>query len=57
MFEKVFKSRGFTLLLPIVVIGCAAPAAYNADTGKVAIRPASSNLIQQGAVVFEKRDE
>ena len=41
------------MLLPIVVIGCAAPAAYNADTGKVAIRPASSSLIQQGTAVFE----
>ena len=52
-FKKVFKSKGLTLLLPIVVIGCAAPAAYNADTGKVSIRPASSSLIQQGAAVFE----
>ncbi len=52
--KKVLKSKGITLLLPIVVIGCAAPAAYNANTGQVSIRPASSSLIQQGTAAFEK---
>lgn len=52
--KRILKSNGVTLLLPIVVIGCAAPAAYNANTGQIAIRPASSGLIQQGAAAFEK---
>lgn len=53
MLKKVFRSKGVTLFLPIAVIGCAAPSAYNTTTGQVEIRPASTSLIQQGAVAFE----
>lgn len=51
--RKIFKTKGMTLLLPIVAISCAAPAAYNVGTGQVAIRPASADLQQQGATAFE----
>lgn len=50
----VFKSKAMTLLLPIVVIGCAAPAAYNANSGQVDVRQASASLKQQGAAAFEQ---
>ncbi len=50
--KKLLKSKGLTLLLPIAVIGCAAPAAYNANTGQVDIRPADTSLIRQGEAAF-----
>jgi len=43
-----------TLFLPIVVIGCAAPVAYNANNGQVDVRSASAALKQQGAEAFEQ---
>lgn len=46
-----------TLLLPVLVIGCAAPSAYNAATGEVSVRPASSSLIEEGAAAFQKYKE
>lgn len=52
IFRKFLKTKGITLLLPIAVLGCAAPAAYNANTGQVAVRPASSSLMQQGEAAF-----
>ncbi len=51
---KILKTRGITLFLPIVVISCAAPAAYNAGTGQVAIRPASADLQREGAAAFKQ---
>ena len=51
--KRVLKSKGITLLFPIVAIGCAAPAAYNSKTRQVSIRPASSDLIEQGAAAFK----
>ncbi len=51
-FKKFLRSKGVTLLLPIAVIGCAAPAAYNANTGQVEIRQADPSLIQQGEAAF-----
>jgi predicted Zn-dependent protease len=41
-----------TLLLPVVAIGCAAPAAYQAGSGQVVVRSASPSLKSQGAVAF-----
>ena len=52
LLQRVLKSKGLTLLLPIVAIGCAAPAAYNSNTGQVAIRPADVGLRQQGEAAF-----
>jgi len=49
---RILKSKGLTLILPIVAIGCAAPAAYNSNTGAVDFRPASASLIQQGEAAF-----
>lgn len=43
-----------TLLLPVVVIGCAAPAAFDSSTGQVQSRQASTELRQQGAAAFEQ---
>jgi predicted Zn-dependent protease len=37
-----------------MVIGCAAPSAYNSNTGQVAVRPASLSLIQRGAAAFDE---
>lgn len=51
--RKLFKGNRLTLLLPVIAFGCAAPAAYNSGTGQVDVRPASSTLIQQGALAFE----
>lgn len=39
-------------MLPVIVLGCAAPAAYNSGTGEVDLRPASATLIQQGETAF-----
>lgn len=50
--RKILRRRALTLFLPIAVIGCAAPVAYNANTGQVKVRPASSSLIKQGADAF-----
>ena len=50
--QRLLTNKGVTLLLPIAVLGCAAPAAYNANTGQVAVRPASTTLIQQGEAAF-----
>lgn len=50
--RKIVRKNGFTLLLPVVAIGCAAPAAFDAGSGQVAIRPASADLRQQGAEAF-----
>lgn len=52
LFKKLLKSKGLTLLLPIAVIGCAAPSAYNASTGAVEMRAADASLIQQGEAAF-----
>ena len=41
-----------TLLLPIAAISCAAPAAFDSNTGQVAMRPASSSLQKEGAAAF-----
>ncbi len=53
LFPGLLKKKGITLLLPIAVLGCAAPA-YNANTGQVAVRPASVGLIQQGEAAFAR---
>ena len=50
--KKAIKSKGFTLLLPIVAIGCATPSAFNAETGQVETRVADASLIQQGEAAF-----
>lgn len=54
MIARLFKSKSMTLLLPVIAIGCAAPAAYQAGTGQVAVRPASASLKSQGAAAFEQ---
>lgn len=51
-FPKWLKNRRIALSLPLLVLGCAAPAAYQADTGQVTIRQASSSLQQQGTAAF-----
>ena len=43
-----------TLLIPIIAIGCAAPAAYQAGSNRVEVRAASASLKQQGAAAFEQ---
>jgi len=50
--RKRLKSKGFTLLLPIVAIGCATPSALNTQTGQVETRAADASLIQQGEEAF-----
>lgn len=44
--------KKLTLALPIAILSCSAPAVYNAQTGDVAIRPASPALQQQGEKAF-----
>ena len=51
-FQKWFKNRRIALSLPLLLLGCAAPAAYQAETGQVTIRQASSSLQQEGAEAF-----
>lgn len=51
--RRVFRAKSIPLLLSIISVGCAAPAAYQASTGQVAVRPASSELRRQGAAAFE----
>jgi len=38
--------------MPIAVLGCAAPAVFNSQTGQVAMRQTSPELIQQGNAAF-----
>lgn len=52
--RKLFRKRPLTLFLPIIVIGCAAPAAYDATTGQVEMRAASADLRSQGAAAFRQ---
>ncbi|YCM45970.1 M48 family metallopeptidase [Verrucomicrobiaceae bacterium 227] len=51
-FRNLFRGKRLALLLPVVVLGCAAPAAYQSGTGQVDIRPASATLVQQGEAAF-----
>jgi len=53
-FGNLLKGKRFTLLLPAIAFGCAAPAAYNSGTGQVDVRPASGTLVQQGEEAFEQ---
>ncbi len=53
--KKTITVKRATLLMPlavVVAIGCAAPAAYDANSGQVQVRPASSSLIIQGEQAF-----
>ena len=53
LFKRhILRSKWISLLFPALAIGCAAPAAYQAGTGQVAMRPASSDLKRQGAEAF-----
>ncbi|MGJ8695553.1 MAG: M48 family metallopeptidase [Verrucomicrobiaceae bacterium] len=51
--RSLLKSKSATLLLPVVVIGCAAPMAFNPQTGNVAMQPASSTIQAKGAEAFD----
>ncbi len=46
------KHRTLTLLLPLAIISCAAPAVYNSANGQVEVRQASPALVQQGNQAF-----
>ncbi len=48
----MIRRKTFTLLLPLALLGCAAPAVYNAQNGQVALRPASAALVRQGDQAF-----
>jgi predicted Zn-dependent protease len=50
--KKWLRSRALILALPIAIIGCAAPSAFNAHTGQVVIRPSSSSIARQGELAF-----
>ncbi len=50
--KNLLKTKTLTLLLPIAIISCAAPAAYNASTGQVQTRPADPSLIREGEAAF-----
>lgn len=51
-FLKSLRSKTFVLALPLVVIGCTAPSAFNAQTGQVAMQPASASIVHQGQQAF-----
>jgi len=48
----MIKKKNLTLLLPIALLSCAAPAVYNAQNGQVQMRPASTSLVNQGNQAF-----
>lgn len=54
LLQKLNPKKTLVLLLPIVAISCAAPSAFNAQTGQVINTPASSGLTKQGAEAFEQ---
>ena len=51
-FLKNLRSKSLVLALPLIVISCAAPSAFNAQTGEVSMQPASSSIAQQGTQAF-----
>ena len=48
------RRKTLTLLAPVALLSCAAPAVYNSQTGQVNIDSASPAIQQQGAQAFEQ---
>ena len=49
---KKLRSKFLVLALPLAVIGCAAPSAFNTQTGQVRMQPASASMARQGQQAF-----
>lgn len=54
ILKKILLRKSVALLLPIAVISCAAPAAFNSQTGAVAMAPASQSIQQAGREAFNE---
>lgn len=49
---KKSRSKSLVLALPLIVIGCASPSAFNSQTGEILMQPTSSNITRQGQQMF-----
>lgn len=54
ILKKALLHKSATLILPIAVISCATPAAFNSQTGAVAMAPASESIQKAGREAFDK---
>ena len=52
IFQKFHPKKSLVLTLPLIAISCAAPSAFNAQTGQVINSPASPSLARQGVQAF-----
>jgi len=53
-FRCLSLRKSVTLLLPVAIISCAAPSAFNSQTGAVAMAPASQSIQNAGREAFSE---